>query len=60
MAKKKKHGGKREGAGRPEVKDKVVQFSFYVRHSRIKKIGKKSLKTKLLEFIEMLYENIKR
>lgn len=40
MVKKKKQGGKREGAGRPKVKDGVTSVSYYVRQSELKKVGK--------------------
>ena len=59
MSKKKKHGGKREGAGRPEAEDKAEPITVYVRESRIKKIGKETLKEKIIAFIEKLYKKKK-
>lgn len=33
------HGGKREGAGRPEKKDKKKRLTLYVEDSKIESVG---------------------
>lgn len=33
------HGGKRKGAGRKKIKDKVIQVNIYPRTSVVKKVG---------------------
>lgn len=46
MAKAKKQGGKRKGAGRKPIKDKKVQISLYIRGSELKLLGgKEKVKT---------------
>jgi len=39
---KKQHGGKRKGAGRPRITDKVKPVDIYLRQSTIKAVGGKA------------------
>jgi len=53
--KKNKHGGKRKGAGRSEVKDKMRQVTTSARQSKINSLGGiEWLKKKLTDYTESL------
>lgn len=41
MKKKKKHGGKRSGSGRPSIEDKKITLTIYPRQSQVEKVGGK-------------------
>lgn len=60
MAKKKKHGGARKGAGRPQVEDKAQPITLYVLESRIEVLGKEEIKVDCLEMIEKKYKKAKK
>jgi len=59
MAKKEKRGGKREGAGRPAVKDKAAPITVYVRESIIRKVGREKLKQSFIKTAEREYKKLK-
>lgn len=60
MAKKKKHGGARKGAGRPEAEDKSLPITIYFKESRIEAIGKEEIKVSCIDLIEKKYKKLNK
>lgn len=55
--KKKKHGGKRSGAGRKPLADKRMNINIFPLSSRVLTLGKEKVKVIAIEAIENEFKN---